>query len=101
MMEGENVKAFAHPINIAQPKAGSSGCDGIKRRQEPRYCRHQSFDEFIQHQIQALIFCHFWIKPTCEASLKTDKNINTAEKSESLSAAVSRGKTERREKMMR
>jgi hypothetical protein len=40
----------------------------------------------------ALGFCYFWAKPTCEASLKANKNINNTEKSKSLSAAVSRGK---------
>ncbi|ARS39079.1 hypothetical protein CA265_05075 [Sphingobacteriaceae bacterium GW460-11-11-14-LB5] len=56
--------------------------------------------------MQALGFCYFWAKPTCKASLKTYKNINTAEKSKSPSAAVdlyrffigSRGKPEPRVK---
>ncbi|RBQ09114.1 hypothetical protein [Pedobacter miscanthi] len=67
MMEGENVKALAFLFNPAQPKAESSESGGIKQGKKPRFCRRQSFKEFIRHQIQALIFGYLFIKKKVRA----------------------------------
>jgi len=64
MMEGENVKALAPPFNLPLPRGStpspdpsSGACAGDQK----------SFDEFIRHQIQALIFCYFFIKEKVKA----------------------------------
>jgi len=58
MMEGENVKAFALPFVLPLPR-GSTPSPIFHRG----LCwRPKSFDEFIRHQIQALIVCFFIIK---------------------------------------
>jgi len=61
-MAGENVKASAQPFKKHYPRQRvfpdfSSACPEIIR--EGLRCRNKSFDDFIQHQIPALIYAPF------------------------------------------
>ena len=50
-------------------------------------CRYKSFNEFIQHQFQALIFCFFVIKNKEEALRWQPRQARAAEKNGNLLAA--------------
>jgi len=64
MMEGENVKAFALPFELPLPR-GSTPSPILHRGLV--LATKKSFDEFIRHQIQALIFGYLFIKKKVRA----------------------------------
>jgi len=63
MMEGENVKAST-PIFHNTTTQGSASCPILHR---VLVLPKLSFDEFIRHQFQALIFGYLFIKKKVEA----------------------------------
>ncbi|KQR70251.1 hypothetical protein ASF92_09640 [Pedobacter sp. Leaf176] len=73
-MEGEIVKAFAILSTYHYPEAARPFRPFVGTCADEQ----KSFDEFIRHQVQALIVCFFIIK----------------DKERAPSAAASRGKTE-------
>jgi len=62
MMAGENVKAFAPPFkkHCLRQRVHAIFHRGLR-------CLHKSFGDFIQHYLQALIFCYFFIKEKIKA----------------------------------
>ena len=91
-MAGENVKASAQPFKKHYPRQRvfpdfSSACPEIIR--EGLRCRNKSFDDFIQHQIQALIFCYFFIKEKVRARRGGERKKARAQGIDSQSIKIS------------
>jgi len=62
MMAGENVKASVQTFNKHYPRQRVHAIFHRGLR-----CRYKSFDDFIQHQLQALIFGYLFIKKKVKA----------------------------------